>query len=431
MLNADELLIAERLNRDFFNPSALFELGKLFHARGLHGLSTVLESAAIDARTMEGLPFPEAMLVMGACYKAVGHRSFAEQIWLDALKDETLPEGRAQILHNLSGIALNDGRPEVALRYADEALDAQPDNPGAAANRGLACLEMGRWREGWQGFEKTYATGDRVRRSYGKLPIWSGTPGQRVIVYGDQGLGDEIMFANSLPDMIGECQRVLLDCHPRLTTLFRHSFPDCRVHGTRKTPTTQLYWEYSDYDAVIGLSDLPRFFRNEEADWRGGEYLLKTPQGRARGKRFERVGFAWKGGTPATRGDVRSVPLELLEPIFRDLQTHHKADLYSLNYQPETKDETQRYWKKSGIDIKHLPDKVQASDYATTAEFVNSLDLVITVCTTIHHLAGALGVPCWTLVPSKPSWRYQTKGDRLPWYDSVRLFRQEKDGDWC
>lgn len=420
----ETLALAQQLNGNFFDAHTLFELGKHLQAEGLHGLAAVVESAAIDVRFATGEPFPEAQLVLGLCYKAAGNREMAERIWKDALRMETLPAGRADLLHNLSGICLNDGRPKMALRYADDALLECPTHAGARANRGLACLEMGRWAEGWDGFAACYDTGDRQRRVYGNTPEWDGSTAKTVIVYGDQGLGDEIMFANCLPDMIRD-NNVILDCHPRLLTLFTRSFPEARVHGTRKRPVSELYWEHA-VDASIGLADLPRFYRRCAADWKGGAYL-KASQGRDRGKRPERIGFAWGGGSKATRGDLRSIPLEMLEPIFAELKGR---ELISLDYRPEAEKEIERFWKKAGIDLKHDKDTLLAYDYDRTAALVASLDLVITVCTTIHHLAGALGVPCWTLVPRTPSWRYGVKGDRVPWYDSVKLFRQEVTGDW-
>jgi hypothetical protein len=194
-------------------------------------------------------------------------------------------------------------------------------------------------------------------------------------------------------------------------------------------------------EAAVGLADLPRRFRNSDQEWRGNAYLrapdarlLSPPHGTGRVRSCNRensplrVGVSWTGGTKKTRTDLRSLPIDALVPI---LEARADVEWFSLQYTPDAAREVCGLEERTGIRIAHWPGWVECFDYDRTASFVASLDLVITVCTTVHHLGGALGVPTWTLVPSRPSWRYRRDGDRLPWYDSVRLFRQERDGDWA
>jgi tetratricopeptide (TPR) repeat protein len=424
--------LSEFLNGAFFHDEALFMLGACMMAKGMNGLSAVLTSAAIDSRAAKGRKFPEALINLGGAYKAERHNGIAERIWRDALEAETVPSERAKILANLAGLYVNEGDPERAIPLCDQALKEDPQNYGAQANRGMACLELGRWREGWRGFRATYLSEDRNRRVYPGIPEWDGSPGKRVICWGDQGIGDEIFFANSLPDLIAVSQKVILDCHPRLPALFQHSFPEIEVHGTRKDLSALPWLKDCGAEAAIGLADLPLFFRNETEEWRGAPYLKAPPHYRCERSGL-RIGISWTGGTKRTRTDLRSLPLAAMEPILR---ARPDAQWFSLQYRPpheSTSDaarEVCELEERTGIRISHYPGWVECFDYSRTAAFVASLDLVITVCTTAHHLAGALGIPCWTLVPSRPSWRYQIRGERLPWYDSVRLFRQDKDGDW-
>jgi hypothetical protein len=422
-------LLCEYLNTHFFHDEAMFLLSGCFQAKGMHGLSAIVGSAAVDARAAENKRFPEALVNLGAAYKSEHLNETAMRIWLDALDCETIPSQRSKILMNISGLFVNNGTPRTAIDWADKALKEDPTNAGAAANRGMACLEIGRWREGWQGFNATYAAGDRTRRNYRGLPIWDGSPGKRVIVFGDQGVGDEIFFANSLNDMIEYSQFVYLDCHPRLEKLFARSFPKAEVHGTRKH-LSELYWLGDcQADAVIGLSDLPMFFRNEDDEWKGAPYIVPAfnPMPDERMWPPSRIGVSWTGGVKKTRTELRSVSLDVLRPIFDALPN---AEFYSLQYTDAAARESCRFEEETGIHIAHFPGKVECFDYDVTAEFVASMDLVITVCTTIHHVSGAMGVPCWTLVPHKASWRYSGTGERLPWYDSVRCFRQPRHGDW-
>lgn len=438
--------LTESLNGDFFNEEALFMLGNCFMAGGMNGLSAVVTSAAIDARrARSGGPYPEAMLNLGCAYKQERLNDVAERIWVEALKHEKLARRRTLIYSNIAGLYINEGDPLTAIEWCDKALAADPGNHAAAAQRGMACLELGRWREGWEGWKHTYAAHDRRRRFYGDhIPEWNGAMGKSVIVYGDQGVGDELYYASCLPDMAQVCRKVILDCHPRLETLFQRSFPDFEVYGTRKDLTELPWLRDCDAEAAIALADLPGYFRNTDDEWGDGRAYLKAERvntltdtmRRENGSMPLRIGVSWRGGTKRTRRELRSMPIETLEPVLR---ARPDAQWFSLQYTPNEADKggekdaaraVCELEERTGIRIAHYPGWVESFDYDRTASFVASLDLVITVCTTVHHLAGSLGVPVWTLVPSRPSWRYQVKGDRLPWYASARLFRQDVDGDW-
>lgn len=418
-------ILSAYLNNEFWHDEALMMLAGCHLAAGNNGLGAVLSSAAIDARVAKtGKPYIEAMINLGAAHKAEHNNEAAGKVWLDALRQNLAPSERAKIMVNVAGLYVNEGQPERAIEWCDRALGVDPQCHIAHAQRGMACLELGRWREGWEGWRHTYASGDRHRKRYGSLPEWDGSPGKHVIVYGDQGIGDEIWGAACLGDMQIVCRKVTLDCHPRLPALFQRSFPEIAVHGTRKDLSELDWLAGCDADAAVCLADLPGFLRNE-GEWDGLPYLtVNPPPTRPQGLR---VGVSWTGGTKRTRDDLRSIPLAALEPIFR---AHPNARWFSLQYTPNAARDVCELEEKTGIRVAHYPGWVECYDYDRTASFVASLDLVITVCTTVHHLAGALGVPCWTLVPSRSSWRYQHKGDTLPWYESAKLFRQAADGDW-
>jgi tetratricopeptide (TPR) repeat protein len=433
--------LSEFLNDDFYNDEALFMLGACLQAKGMNGLSAVITSAAIDARTAQKRSFPEALMNLGAAYKAEHKNETAMRVWADALRQESLPRERAKILTNIAGLYVNERDPLKAIEYCDRALNEDPRNAGAKANRGLACLELGRWREGWLGYQATYEAGDRTRRNYPGIPEWDGTLGKHVIVFGDQGIGDEIYFASCLTDMQRACRKVTLDCHPRLPGLFSRSFTGIEIHGTRKH-LSELEWLHdSDAEAAIGISDLPRFFRNADDEWRGEPYL-KAADGhyldgtgtaersvlRNSAKSPLRIGLSWTGGSKKTRTELRSLDISALEPILR---ARPEARWFSLQYTPNAAREVCELEERAGIRISHYPGWVECHDYDRTASFVASLDLVITVTTAVHDLASALGVPNWVLVPYRTSWRFQPLGDeRLPWYDAARLFRQKRDGVW-
>ena len=433
--------LAGFLNGDFYNDDALFMLGHCFAAQGMNGLSAVVTTAAIQARKQKtGKEFPEALMNLGCVYRSEFRNDMAEKFWLEALKHEALPRARSGLLGNLSALFLQEGQPERAVSYADKALAEDPSNAKARANRGIACLEMGRWVEGWEGWKYTHVTGDRPKRTYAGIPDWDGTPGQTVIVYGDQGIGDEIFFASALADMQRVCRKVILDCHPRLPELFTRSFPEIEVHGTRKDLTELPWFDGCGADAAVALSDLFSYFRLRDENWPGTPYLKADGYGLAVARqsvasiaepngsdRSLRIGISWTGGTKATRQHLRSIPISQLEPILR---ARPDAQWFSLQYTDDAARQVCAMEERTGIRIAHFPSWVEHYEYDRTASFVASLDLVISVPTTVHHLAGALGVPNWLLAQSRPDWRCQVKGKTLPWYNSTKVYRQEADGDW-
>lgn len=427
--------LTEHLDSDFYHDEALFLLGGCLLAKGRNGLAAVITSAAVDARkTKQGKGFPEAMMNLGVCYMNERHNDVAERIWLDALKVEPLAKGRALILVNIAGLYTHAGQPERAIEYCDMALKEDPKCHGARAQRGMACLELGRWAEGWAGWRSTYATGDRQKRNYGPgISEWDGSPGKTVIVWGDQGIGDELWGAGCLRDMQRVCKRVIFECHPRLTKLFQRSFPEIEVHGTRKVLSELPWLADSGAEAAIAMADMPGFLRNTDESWGDGAPYLKAERMTdvGDGVRHEaggpmRIGLSWTGGTKRTKTHLRSIPINELEPI---LKARPDAQWFSLQYTDNAAREVCEFEERTGIRISHFPGWVECFDYDKTASFVDSLDLVITVGTAVHDLASALGVPNWVLIPSRPGWRFQIKGN-LPWYGSARPFRQLRDGDW-
>lgn len=316
--------------------------------------------------------------------------------------------------NNLCIMALHECETREAVAYGEKAQLAEPGFAAAFYNMALAYLMDGNWPMGWRYYD--FGIKGRFKKdSRYNLPKWDGRPGQRVIVYGEQGLGDEIMFASMLPDMAREC-RVIADCDSRLAGLYERSF-DVTAHGTRYN--READWEI-DADAQIPIGSLGKFYRTRTEDFPGTPYLLPDPERRMQYRALldslgpkPKIGLAWSGGIKKTFDYRRSLDLDALKPILE-----HDADFISLQYKDPPEDSRVTHW----------PNIVEAKDYDETAALVAELDLVITVTTTTAHLCGALGTECWVLVPDRPQWRYMREGDRIPWYDSVEIFR--KDGEW-
>lgn len=433
-LDAAEALYNAILSKNIASTGApwiLYLLGTLQMERGNNGLAAVLLGEATRA-----LPtFGEAFNNLGIALAREYCDEAADQAYARA--SELLP-AVADIPCNRAGLYVNEGQPSKVMALAGWALEIDADHALARWHMALGMLEAGMLtRRAWDYHEARLVPGitkTEIRRYHGETetPWWRGEAGRTVVVHGEQGIGDEIMFASCLPDAIGRvgAERLVFECAPRLATLFARSFP-CRVVGTNTVDGSDLPSNFKP-DCKIAVGSLPWRFRDGRKSFPGTPYLAADPAkvAAARARLPEgrlRVGVSWQGGHHKTRVDLRSFgePDPLLPILGCD------ADFVSLQYTMAADDQVKRFESRHGIKIHHWPDVLRAQDYDETAALVASCDLLISVCQSVIHLAGALGKPCWVLVPSRPAWRYGIEGDRMPWYgETVRLFRQKGD-DWA
>lgn len=386
------------------NPGLLGTLGTLFLETGRIGLAI-----SFLHRAAEKLPQADILCNLAIAYKQSGQHEKVFSYFKKAIKNKPT----ADILGNYAGLFVNYGTPDEAIKQANKAIKLDPQCQMAHWNKSLALLEKGEWKEGWEEHEWGLKNGVRTNR-HKDIPYWDGTKGKTVLVYGEQGLGDEIMFASMLPDMMKD-NTVILESHKRLKHLFEESFPGLIVYGTRED--AEIEWRDNHrIDFRVPIGSLGRWFRNSKQDFPGTPYLKAEGE---KPKKF-RVGISWTGGLKPGRIHTRSVPLQLWGSILGQ-----DCEFVSLQYTDCEKDieETERMF---GIKIKQY-DAVKADDYCETAKLVKSCDLVISCCTSVIHLAGALGVPCWVMVPNKPAWRYGVKRP-ICWYRSVRMYRQPEGG---
>jgi len=454
-----EHIYLELMNQDFENPVLLAALGMNYAVAEKTGLAFTLLTKALagvdgivpafkrlgvipkgeNKAAMEAFistKRSEILNAIGTCYKHENRTQEARECFEQA--QAGLPIN-PDIQNNLGTLYINEGDPQKALEHMNLALSIDPNHAQAHWNKSLALLEMGQYAEGWPEYDWGFAGNVRMERNYTKepIPVWDGTPGQTIVVYGEQGIGDEILFASCLNELIGCSKQVVFECHKRLHTIFANSFPTIDIYPTREDET--LSWPINPdgaprykFDAKIAIGSLPRYFRPNLESFPGVPYVQPGPKAEltwnerlaALGPK-PKIGIAWIGGHKRTRVEVRSMFLEQLLPILKQ-----DATFISLQYTP-CEDEIAKFEKEHGIKIHHFPEAVYAHNYDETAGLVANLDLVITVCTSVVHLAGSMGVPTWVLTPSRPAWRYKLEGDEMPWYSSVNLFRQKEGSvDW-
>lgn len=453
-----EKIYNELLNADFENPIATAALGMCLASQEKNGLAAILMRKALDNidGMMDGFhrlgvstkgdeaahkkflatKKAECLNALGTCYKHENKIPEARVLFEEA---RACIEPNADILNNIATLSINEGNPQVALDHLNQAIAIQSDHPQAKWNRSLCNLEMGLYTEGWEEYDYGFTAMVRGERNYAAepMPVWDGSPGKTIVVYGEQGIGDEIMFASCLPDLLACSKQVVFDCHKKLHTLFANTWPEMDIYPTREDEA--LHWPMKPdntprypFDCRIAIGSLPKFFRPTLLSFPGLSYI-KPPHDKememnarlaALGPK-PKIGISWIGGHKRTRVEVRSLQLEQLLPILKQ-----DADFISIQYTDQAL-EIAEFEHAHGIKIHQFPE-AKSDNYADTAALVANLDLVITVCTSLVHLAGSMGVPTWVLTPSRPAWRYRLDLDHMPWYGkSVTLFRQDPGStDW-
>ena len=391
-------------------------------ARGTLGLCDEAREDLVLAVTLNP-SLPAAWLNLGNAFMNADDLGAAEMHCRHALHlDPTLIEGYV----SLGFILSSQGRPERAIAVLEQAIGLQPENVLAHWNLATAALLSGDLPRGFSEYEWRKRH-DVYRRDFINLPgpIWTGDdPSGRVImVHAEQGLGDTIQFARYLPLIARLGGEPVLACEPSLIPL---------LNGIEGARVVSKFDPLPRYDAWIDQMSLPHVFATtlDTIPFHTG-YLAANPARiaahRPTGSRpiashpiashpiasqQRAIGLAW-AGNPLHRNDRRRTPpAEVFAPLF-DLPNCHFVNLVPGRSLP-------------GLEEPAWP----LADYAETAALIAAVDLVVTVDTSVAHVAGALGRPAYVLLPFAPDWRWLLHRDDTPWYDSLRLLRQPVPGDW-
>jgi tetratricopeptide (TPR) repeat protein len=340
----------------------------------------------------------------------------------------------AELYYN-RGLALQDlGRLSEAFEDYERAIARQPKYPLALFHRALARLLTGDFERGWNDYEARRMSVHDFPQRGSALPQWDGLTlaGRTLLVHSEQGLGDEIMFASILPQVMAAAGHCIAECDPRLLALFRRSFPGATIYPAARDRHVPDEIVSRKVDVEVAAGSLPRFLRRRLEDFPLHEGYLKADPERVAYYRERlsqlgpgpKIGISWSGGVRKTRRPLRSIPLERWLPILKV----PAARFVSLQYTPEAATQAAEFQERHGVAIEHWQEAID--DYDETAALVTALDLVVSVCTSVIHLGGALGRPVWVMAPRVPEWRYGFAGDRMPWYPSVKIYRQRAFGEW-
>lgn len=373
------------------------------------------------ADALKANPTDKALLnFMGLTYGQTGDYKEAEKCYRKLLR---FGGGDDLALSNLASMLNEMGRFDEAERMFKTSLRRQPDNLVSQYNLGLLQLLKGDFAQGWVGFECRNSAKGMSGYDIPNVKRWQGEPidGCAVLLYAEQGLGDTIQFARYATKLAAMGADVFIKCDDALSDLIGSI--EGVVQAGRSISIPQ------GLDFYVSLLSLPKLLETVVSDIPNGcPYLSvsrKIPQAASQALNLEsvklRVGLVWAGNPKHQSDRTRSIYLDVFAPLL----TRQDIEFYSLQA-GDSVSEIDRL-DESLRPTKMFPIKRPLSEVASAMQH---LDLVISVDTSLAHLAGALSVPVWTLISFYPDWRWMLERTDSPWYPSMRLFRQPELGDW-
>jgi tetratricopeptide (TPR) repeat protein len=450
---AGDFAQAESLYRQFLShepnhPDALHLLGIVAYQTGRHAAAEELLNRAVALRpaTME------YHFDLGLNRKAMGRDDEAVASFVQAA---SLPAPSAQLLHKLAMNLTELHAWEPALACANRALAANPDDAAAVEilgrvasdrgdyraaathyrrvvrlrpdvpilhwNLGRLLLALGEFEEGWREFEwRTSLAGQPGVDTNFSQPRWDGgsAAGMTLLAHAEGGFGDALQFVRYVPRLRDRAARVILQCHSSLISLFK------QVPGIDQI--IPRYQEPPPYHRHVPLISLPRIFGTNLGNIPSTVPYLTVPAdrlahwaGRVPADKLLNVGLVWKGNVQPELHDLRSANVEAFAPL-----AHARGvRFFSLQVGAAP-------GEASRSTLKLIDHTAALKDFAETAALIRHLDLVISIDTSVAHLAGALAIPTWLLVARPGDFRWLLDRSDSPWYATMRIFRQTARADW-
>lgn len=364
---------------------------------------------------------------LGAAWLEAGDLQRAEEYCGKAV---TLDPQAVAAINTLGIVRREMGRYADALSTFEQGLHMAPNNVDLRWNRALALLKCGDFERGWDEFEWRWQYATAMQRG-SPYPRWLGRhPARPLLVYMEQGIGDQIMFSSCLPDLQAAGSDAIVECAPRLLPLFERSFPGMRFYGgswDERRPECRIAIQRQ-----IPMGSLPRIFRRRRdafpartsylradaslvSNWRA--VLAMLPPG-------PKIGISWRGGNDTRTRAKRSIALT----EWRALTADTNVQLIDVQYGDRTEDLVQA--RAAGLHIHSLAGVDAMTDLDTFAALLAALDLLVTVDNSTLHLAGALGIETWALLPYDSDWRWEAGASTTAWYPAVHLLHQPQRDDW-
>ena len=379
----------------------------------------------------------EACNSLGIAFKDLGRLEESVQAYQDAIR---INSNHGPTHNNLGNVLRDQGKLEEAIQAYQQAIEINPKFPEAHHNLGTSLFLAGDFKNCWKHYEwrwKCPNTQLSLKERHLPQTRWegSGLTDTSILVWAEQGVGDQITFASMFPDLLQAGARVTVECEQRLIPLFKRSFPEIQFYPQENLPHTQLFDTNINYQVPMG--NLGRWFRTDRDSFTRNKqsYLTACPkETKKRRRKYKEisngrmlVGVSWKSAGPdQSWSESRSIPLNDYW-----ISVLSNKDCYFINLQyGDVKQELELLKSETGLTVYSDQDICTFENLDGFAAQVSALDLVMSIDYTSAHIAGALGQEVWTLLPHIPYWRWLQDVEDTLWYKNMRLFRQDRIGDW-
>jgi hypothetical protein len=409
-----EIIYKKILSKNSENPDALHLLGILEFQKGDNQKALENIKKAIKIK-------PEARYYgnLAMIYDALGDEEKSSEFYKKALKINPRYGNAPLAFYNLGVFFRDRGEIEKALEYYGKAIELKPDFFDARWNKSLILLLLGRFKQGWEDYESRFKKASPVDSRVFNKPKWDGCllNGKKILIASEQGFGDNINFIRYIPLVKKKGGYIILEAKKELKKLFQ-DFP-----GIDELVEKRENISDADFDCYIHLMSLPRIFNTTLETIPSRMPYLKARRSdidkfksKFNSNKFK-IGIVWAGNPEQVDDKKRSTRFE----NFKILKQVPGIEIFSL----------QKGESSNQLDDDEILDLgKEMNDFADTAAVIENLDLIISVDTSVAHLAGAMGKPVWLLLGFIPDWRWFLGKKTSPWYSSMRLFRQEKPGEW-
>ena len=412
---------ALKIKPDYAN--AYYNMGNALRDKGELEAAIVYYKQAVNITPN----YFEAYSNMGVALKDSGLLEAAIDCYQRVLK---IKPNYAEAHFNMGITLLEKGDREATMECYKRAIEIQPNYGDAHINKAFLYLGLQDFEAGWPSFEWRWKVSkDAPQFLETSKPLWKPSMRQRVLLWGEQGLGDEIMFASLILDIYSSSSKLIVQTDPRLVDLFKRSFPDNIDFRSREEIVSE-----TEYDAHIPLGSAPLHFRQTLESFKGrSKGWLSSCSTRANVLRSELlcgdsevlIGISWH--TTAHRNGARN-RLIPLNQIAQMLQAP-KVRLVSLQY-GDFVNEIKKLSTDYGIKVAQVTEIDNMNDVDGLAALISACDRIVSIDNTTVHLAGALGKETNVLLPFACEWRWGQGSQDSYWYDSMQLHRQVKIGDW-
>jgi Flp pilus assembly protein TadD len=393
-------------------------LGFSLRDKGQHEEAMVACRQAITLKPR----FPEAHSNLGNALRDKGLLDEAIVAYRQAIM---LRPGFSEAMSNLGNALRDNGQLEEAVDSYRRAIALKPDLADAHYNLALTLLLCGDFQPGWEEHEWRWKCTNfpSARRNFSQSQ-WNGGALETctLLLHTEQGLGDAIQFIRYLPLVVQRGGKIIVECRAELQRLLRTMHEKCKILARGEPlPAFDLHCPLLSLPLVFGtmLDNIPKTVPYLHADMQDAKKWQERMDGQLPIVKVVKVGLVWAGKLKPDPN--RSMKLSSLAPLgqvpgvrFFSLQ---KGTAAAEAKTPPT-----------GMELVDWTSELK--DFADTAALIANLDLVISIDTSVAHLAGAMGKPVWTLLPFNSDWRWLLERQDSPWYPTMRLFRQETPGDW-